>query len=142
MPETIIIYFKQYIGPQFFTEEPDKFNYIPINPKSVYSKQCQSVRTQFPLRLSYALTTHKVQGDTLTSGVIDLGKLERNIGSTFVQLFRFKKFTQFLIQPFSLDRLTKIKNHKQLQPRLKEEARLMNLFKNTKILYSNLFKSN
>jgi len=56
--------------------------------------------------LSYALTTHKVQGDTLELGFIDLGKTERNLGSTFVQLSRFKKLTQFLIKPFPFDRLT------------------------------------
>ena len=33
-----------------------------------------------PIRLAYAITTHKVRGDTLTSGVIDLGKSEKREG--------------------------------------------------------------
>ena len=33
----------------------------------------------------------------LDKGVIDLGKTERNLGSTFVQLSRFKKIKDFLV---------------------------------------------
>ncbi len=106
-PEAIIIYFNKYVGPQFFDEE-EKFNWIPINPRSMYSKRVNGTRTQFPLRLAYAITTHKVQGDTLESGVICLGKSERSLGQTFVQVSRFKNIKQFLVQPFPFDRLQKI----------------------------------
>ena len=142
LPDAIIVYFKQYVGPQFFIDQPNKHNWIPINSKTTYSKYCQSSRTQYPLRLSYALTTYKVQGDTLESGVIDLGKTERNLGSSFVQLSRFKKIDQFLIKPFPFDRLTKIINCKQLAPRIKEEAKLNKYFENTKKTFSHLFTFN
>ena len=137
MPETIIVHFKQYIGPQFFNDQ-ERHNWIPINPKSVYSKYCNSTRTQFPLRLTYALTTHKVQGDTLEAGVIDLGNSEKNLGSTFVQLSRFKKLSQFLIKPFPFERLTRIKGHKALAPRIEEEKKLQQKFQLTKIKFSHL----
>ncbi len=128
----------KYIGPQFFNDV-ERHNWIPINVKSVYAKCCQSTRSQFPIRLSYALTTHKVQGDTLELGFIDLGKTERNLGSTFVQLSRFKKLTQFLIKPFPFDRLTKIANCKQLAPRIIEETKLQSYSEVTKTKYHHLF---
>jgi len=67
----------KYIGPQFFNDV-ERHNWIPINVKSVYAKCCQSTRSQFPIRLSYALTTHKVQGDTLELGfiIIEEAKLQ------------------------------------------------------------------
>jgi len=75
------------------------------------------------------------------SGVIDLGSMEKNLGSTFVQLSRFKKLTQFLIKPFAFSRLTKIANSKQLKPRIYEEKRLHQLFNQTKHNFSHLFKT-
>ena len=34
-PDTIIIHFPNYTGPQFFLDE-NKKNWIPINPLSIY----------------------------------------------------------------------------------------------------------
>jgi hypothetical protein len=62
--------------------------------------------------------------ETLDACVIDLGKIERNLGSTFVQFSRFKKFTDFVVRPFPFDRLTKIANSSCIIPRTKEEERL------------------
>ena len=107
MPETLIIHFPKYVGPQFFRDET-KHNWPPFNARNMYSKRLNASRTQYPLRLAYAITTHKVQGDTLTSGVVNLGDSEKSLGQTFVQISRFKKLNQFLIQPFPYDRLLKI----------------------------------
>ena len=134
-PDAIIIYIKQYNGPQFFTDE-NRHNWIPFSAKSQFDKTSKSTRLQYPLRLAYALTTHKTQGDTLEKGIVDLGKCEKNLGSTFVQLSRFKKLTDFLIKPFPFSRLQKIADSKCLAPRMNEEKRLNELF----ILTKNKFK--
>ena len=54
-------------------------------------------RTQYPLRLAYALTITRSQGQTLEQAVIDLGPNERTLGLAFVALSRLKNFTDFLI---------------------------------------------
>ena len=66
-------------------------------------------RTQFPIRLAYALTIHKGQGQTLKRIIVELGKKEATLGLTFVALSRVKNVNDFLIHPFPLDRLTPIK---------------------------------
>ena len=50
-------------------------------------------KTQFPLRIAYASTIHKSQGQTLDKEVIDLGKSEKSLGLTFEALSRFKHYT-------------------------------------------------
>ncbi len=139
MPETIIIYFSKYIGPQFF-DQPDKYNWIPINARTMYSKRVSGTRTQYPLRLAYAITTHKVQGDTLDAGVICLGKSEKSLDQTFVQISRFKKLNQFLIQPFPFDRLQKIAKSNCLPGRIEEEKILKNKCINTLVRFAHLLE--
>ena len=63
-------------------------NWIPINPISLFCKNLNGSRTQFPLILAYALTRHKSQGQTIDKIVIDLGKSEQSLGLTFVALSR------------------------------------------------------
>jgi|688.fasta_scaffold2224670_1 hypothetical protein len=104
----------------------------------MFSKRLGGSRTQFPLRLAYAITTHKVQGDTLDAGVISLGKSEKSLGQTFVQISRFKKLDQFIVQPFPFDRLTKIAKSVCLPGRLEEEKILLNKFKTTLNKYKHL----
>ncbi len=78
----------------------------------------------------------KSQGESLEKGVIDFGKSEKSLGSSYVQITRFKKFNQFCILPFDYDRITSvIKNSVSLAPRTKEEARLEKLSLAT-IIYS------
>ncbi len=63
-------------GPQFFNEDELK-NCLPIPPNKIYSKEVSANRKQFPIRLAYAITTHKTQGETLEKGVIHLGKMRK-----------------------------------------------------------------
>ena len=71
----------------------------------------------------------------MNKGIVDLGKSERHLGSTFVQLSRFKKLTDFLIKPFPYSRLQMIAKSEALLSRTKEEKRLDYLNKQTKLKY-------
>ena len=77
------------------------------------------------------------KGETISKGIVNVGKSERNLGSTFVQFSRFKKLTDFVISPFPYSRLTKIGLSKSLHPRVQEEKRLENLSSQTKLTYQN-----
>ncbi len=80
-------------------------------------------RLQFPIPPAYALTFHKSQGQTIPKTVIKLGDKEQSLGLTFVALSRVKNFSDFLIEPFSLERLQKLSQSKLLNPRLEKEKR-------------------
>ena len=139
LPFAILIEFNEYTGPRFFQENDPKRNWIPINPLNIFSKALNMSRTQFPIRLAYALTIHKAQGQTLKRIIVELGKKEATLGLTFVALSRVKNVNDFLIHPFPLDRLTRIKNSSLLEGRVKEENRLNNIVKNTLSEYHSLF---
>ena len=79
-----------------------------------------------------------MQGDTLDLGVICLGKGEKSLGQTFVQISRFKKLTHFLVEPFPFDRLQKIAKSTSLPPRMLEENKLKIKISNTLIKYAHL----
>jgi len=103
-----------------------------LNAISAFCHENKCSRKNFPIRVGYASIVHKVQGATLTSGVINLGKNEKH-DSSFVAISHFKWFDQFLIEPFSFDRITSmIKKSKLYQPRLDEEAKLERLSSTTR----------
>jgi ATP-dependent DNA helicase PIF1 len=138
LPHSIVIHFDIYTGPQFFND-PDRKNWIPINPLTFFDFQTKTTRQQMPIKLGYAITVHKSQGQTLDKGVIDLTDIERNLGSSYVQLTRFKNISSFLIMPFSFSRITKqIKNSKALKPRMEEEKRLKHLANQTLQKYKHI----
>ena len=93
------------------------FNYIFIfvsifdfyNSKFLFAKNLGCSRTQFPLRLAYALTIHKSQGQTISKAVIDIGRVEKSLGMSFVAFSRVKNYKDYLVEPFSLERFLKIK---------------------------------
>ena len=59
---------------------------------------------------------------------------------SFVALTRVKKFNDFLIKPFSLDLLMKIKNSTCLKPRQEEEKRIEIKVQDTLNNFSNLYE--
>ena len=126
-----MIYCPTYTGPQFF-RETERVNWVPINIHTVYSANVNANRSQMPFRLAYAITVHKSQGATLESGVIDFTDSERSLGSSYVQLTRFKHINSFLVMPFPYSRITSsIKKSSCLKARTQEEERLSNLVKKT-----------
>lgn len=80
-------------------------------------------RTQFPLRLAYAMTVWKAQGDTLELAVVDIGTRE-TAGLSFVALSRVKHILNLAVIPFDFKRAKKISKSENLKLRKLEEARL------------------
>ena len=123
LPIAILVNFPDYSGPPFIESKPKCIPIPPIvfewhNGLKTLSRQ------QIPLRLSYAMTIHKSQGQTMTKAVIDIGNKEMAAGCTFVALSRLKSLSGLLITPMTLERLQAIGKMKQTQQRLTEEERL------------------
>ena len=74
LPFAILIEFNEYTRPRFFQENDPKRNWVPINPLNIFSKALNMSRSQFPIRLAYALTIYKRQGQTLKRIIVELGK--------------------------------------------------------------------
>ena len=137
-PETIIVKFDVWNGPQFFTD-PNKHNWIPLNVVSYYNPDKNCTRTGFPFSVCFAITVHKAQGSTFDMGIIDFGENEFALGMAYTQLSRFKDINRLLIHPFSYERVTSaIRNQPGFIKRLKEEERLETLATNTIEKYRHL----
>jgi ATP-dependent exoDNAse (exonuclease V) alpha subunit len=104
LPSVMLIRFDSYNGPSF----PD----CPVGTIPVFPQTCQfdfkgivCSRTQFPLRLGYAITVHKSQGLTLLRAVINLNQREHCLGLSYVAVSRVKALKGLLFEsPFDFDR--------------------------------------
>ena len=76
LPDAVFNAFDYYTGPRFFPDNDKRHNWIPVNALDAYSNHYGTNIIQYPIRLSYALTIHKSQGQTIEKAVIDLGKKE------------------------------------------------------------------
>ena len=123
LPIAVLVHFHDYVGPAFITNKP---KCIPISPQTFEwtTGSIRLSRQQIPLRLCYAITIHKSQGQTLNKAVIDIGDKEIAAGSTFVAISRLRSLKDGLFQPMSFERLTSINKLKRFQQRLAEEERL------------------
>ena len=70
--------------------------------------------------------------------VIYLGKNEQSLGTTFVALSRVKNYKDFIIVQITLERLQKISRSSNLKPRMEEEKRIVEVFRNTLNFHQNL----
>jgi hypothetical protein len=104
MPTAIMVEVDDYDGPKF-----PGTNYIPIFPvarRFEYKKRDCS-RTNFPLRLAYAITVHKAQGLTLKQVVLNLERKDHSPGLSYVAISRVKKLSSIMFEtPFDLSRFT------------------------------------
>jgi hypothetical protein len=123
LPIAILVNFPDYNGPHFL---PNKPHCIPIPPivHEWHNGLNTLSRQQIPLRLSYAMTIHKSQGQTMTKAVIDISDKEMAAGCTFVALSRLKTLSGLLIQPMTFERLQAISKLKRMQQCIWEEKRL------------------
>ena len=87
------------------------------------------------------MTVHKSQGQTLNKIVINLGSTELWLGTTFVALSRVKSYKDFLIEPFTLERLEKISKSDTLKFRLREESRINKIVNETLNTHKDLLQN-
>jgi ATP-dependent DNA helicase PIF1 len=73
LPEAIMVQFDNYKGP-FFVEDTDGSGFVPIFPSTTRFEfnGVDCTRTQFSLRIAYAITVHKAQGLTLPRIVLNI----------------------------------------------------------------------
>ena len=117
LPVSVLVEFIKYNGPPFIPEHP---TWVPIPPVTFeWTTTRRHSRRQLPLRLSYAMTIHKSQSQTLDKAVIDIGDKERTAG--LVALSRLRKLTDIFIKPMTFQRLESISSSKQIKNRLNEE---------------------
>ena len=124
LPDFILIEFDDYCGPAFLSSHP---KYIPVPPfQGEFSHDGMACkRVQFPIVLAWAITIHKCQGMTLSKVIIDIGKKEMQNGLTFVAISRVRRKEDLAFSvTYPLSCLQSIKNGKNMDQRLAEEARL------------------
>lgn len=66
-PTALLIQFENYSGPKLFSSDDHRKDWIPINIFDCYSTETKASRKQFPIKLAYALTIHKVKDQHLKS---------------------------------------------------------------------------
>lgn len=128
LPTAVFIEFENYKGPAITALDGTKV--VPIVPiqRTWESKSGLSCsRIQIPVCLAWAITVHKSQGLTLPKAKINLGNREFAAGLSFVAISRVRALEDLLFQPFSFERLQRIKNCKRLQERKQEEKRLVSM---------------
>jgi hypothetical protein len=120
-----------YGGPTFFPENESRKQWVPIYPitaEDYYVGGKSLSRTMLPLRLAWAWTIWKAQGQTITGKVvIKLGKSEREHGSmSYVAFSRATRLSNIgIIGGMDGPRLTSaISKLKKVKNRLIEDVRL------------------
>ena len=139
-PLYVVVKFDGYSGGSDWSEQERYSGCVPIAPvDSSWADGGNQTRTQLPLKLCWAMTMHKSQGQTLQMAVIDLGVKEACTGLTFVCLSRAKNIRDLIVEPMAFDRLSRLGESPTLKARLNEEVRLRQLSVDTIRRYTNVF---
>jgi hypothetical protein len=133
LPVAIIGVFDKYNGAQFDwsadLDMPD--NAIPICPVSrkFFRGKKDCTRLMLPMILGYAMSIHRLQGDTMGKVILNPGETEFALGLLLVGATRTKTFEGLAFtSPFpNFIRFAQIGKKKSLGARLEEERRLMEL---------------
>jgi ATP-dependent DNA helicase PIF1 len=106
MPSLLLVRFSEYSGPDFPLYGS---KILPIFPttRQFEFKGISCTRTQFPLRLAYAITVHKSQGLTLSRVVLNIDQKEHCLGLSYVAISRVKTLDGLIFEsPFDFSRFT------------------------------------
>jgi ATP-dependent exoDNAse (exonuclease V) alpha subunit len=106
MPSILLIRFSEYSGPDFPNYRSKIIPIFPVTRQFEY-KGAACTRTQFPLRLAYAITVHKSQGLTLSRVVLNVDQKEHCLGLSYVAISRVKALDGLMFEsPFDFSRFT------------------------------------
>ena len=130
-----------YTGPPFFPGDdyPDRRGWVPVHPMTASEYTLsrseeigykEHTRTMLPLRLAWAWTIWKAQGQTILGKVVcELGNREAEAGLTYTAFSRVRALANFgIIGGLSFNRFTtKVREHSKVPGRKAEESRLRRL---------------
>ena len=154
LPRFVLVDFgENYRGPSFFPNDPARKGWVPVHPITAtwwtHSNSAngyeEHTRTQLPLKPCWAWTIWKAQGQTIRGKVVvNLGSSEKEHGLTYTTFSRVTHFSDIgLRHGICKDRLcVKIRQHKKVAPRLREEARLRRIAVQTQIRMQQLLALN